>query len=354
MFEDCFHPQCVTANGHGRVFMSINRQLPSPTIEVCQNDLIVVDVINEIEGSGATIHWHGLAHENSMFMDGVPYVTQCPINFGSTFRYSFEAIEEGTFFYHSHAGHQKSNGVHGALVVRKPEPKKRELFDEDLSEHVIVLSDWTNQLTEDLFPGVNGKSSHPESLLFNGRGGSDVANKSINGILSVFHVDEGLKYKFRVIAAISNVCPITFQIENHDFTIVAVDSVDVKPYAADNIYLTSGERFDIIIDANRKTHDSHWIRIKAVHPCMNADAIEGFALLKYHRKGEAKTKRQSIMQVHSEIPGAALFPTFVVSRKYFHYSNWSLRTTLDFRKSIRRFLQLIQSQFWSHTSPTKL
>lgn len=312
VFEDCFHPQCVTGNGHERVFMSINRQLPSPPVEVCQNDLIVVDVVNEIEGSGTTIHWHGLAHEKSMFMDGVPYVTQCPINFGSTFRYSFEAVEDGTFFYHSHAGHQKSNGVYGALVVRKAEDEQRREFDHDLSEHVIVLSDWMNQLTEDLFPGVQGKNSHPEGLLINGRGRATSVNESIDAILSMFHVDEGDKYRFRVISASSNVCPITFQIENHNFTAIAADSIDVKPFTADTLYITSGERFDLILHANHITTE-FWIRIKAVDPCLDADAIEEFAVLKYHRKGDAKGERHNIMRVQSEVPGASLFPSHVVS-----------------------------------------
>ena len=313
VFEDCFHPQCVTGNGLERVFMSINRRLPSPPVEVCQNDLIVVDVHNEIEGSGTTIHWHGLAHENSMFMDGVPYITQCPIPFGSTFRYSFEAVEDGTFFYHSHAGHQKSNGVYGALVVRKPEKEKQKDFDHDLSEHVIVLSDWMNQMTEDLFPGVKGKNSHPESLLINGRGRSTSVNESINAVLSVFHVDEGDKYKFRIISATSNVCPIMLQIENHNFTAVATDSIDVKPFIADTLYITSGERFDLIIHANQTIKDSHWIRIKAIEPCMDNDSIEEFAILRYHRKGDVVGERHNIMQVQSKVPDASLFPSLVVS-----------------------------------------
>lgn len=314
VIEDCLHPQCVTGNGRERVFMSINRQLPSPRVEVCQNDVIVVDVHNEIEGSGATIHWHGLAHEESMFMDGVPYVTQCPINFGSTFRYSFPAVEAGTFFYHSHAGHQKSNGVYGALIVRKLERKKQqELFDHDLSEHVIVLSDWMNQLTEDSFPGVKGKNSHPEGLLINGRGRATSVNESINAVLSVFHVDEGDKYKFRVIGASSNVCPIMFQIENHNFTAVAADSIDVKPFTADTLYITSGERFDLILHADHKTQTSHWIRIKTVDPCLDVDAIEEYAILRYHRKGDPVGERHNIIHVQSEVPDASIFPSKIVS-----------------------------------------
>ena len=33
-FSDCFLPQCLTGDGYQRGFMSINRQLPGPTINV--------------------------------------------------------------------------------------------------------------------------------------------------------------------------------------------------------------------------------------------------------------------------------------------------------------------------------
>lgn len=55
-------------------------------------------------GTGATIHWHGLHQRNTPYMDGVPQITQCPIESSTTFRYAFNATEPGTQFYHSHSG----------------------------------------------------------------------------------------------------------------------------------------------------------------------------------------------------------------------------------------------------------
>jgi hypothetical protein len=122
--EDCFHHQCITADGVEKGVMSINRLVPGPSIQVnirfllikikinlffantqvCKGDEIVVDVHNEAHGTAVTIHWHGLHQKNTPFMDGVPFVTQCPISFGNTFRYKFSAEKAGTFMYHSHAG----------------------------------------------------------------------------------------------------------------------------------------------------------------------------------------------------------------------------------------------------------
>lgn len=50
------------------------------------------------------MHWHGQHHIKTPYMDGVPYVSQCPILTGSTFRYDYVATEVGTHFWHSHLG----------------------------------------------------------------------------------------------------------------------------------------------------------------------------------------------------------------------------------------------------------
>lgn len=142
--EDCFNDQCITADGFERGVMSINRKIPGPPIHVCKNDLIVVDVTNKMGGTSVAIHWHGFYQRKTPYFDGVPYVTQCPIQYSSTFRYAFEASEPGTQFYHSHSGHHKVNGHYGGIVVRQnpiDEPN-HDTYDQDLKEHLIVASDW--------------------------------------------------------------------------------------------------------------------------------------------------------------------------------------------------------------------
>lgn len=123
--------------------MSINRQLPGPPIHVCKNDIIVVDVDNQMEGTATSIHWHGILQNESPYSDGVPFVTQCPVSYGTEFRYRFKAGQAGTHLYHSHAGQHKANGVYGALIVRNLEEKENNLeYDFDLDEFYILCSDW--------------------------------------------------------------------------------------------------------------------------------------------------------------------------------------------------------------------
>lgn len=66
--------------------MSVNRQLPGPSIEVCEGDHVVIDVDNHMLGTAFAIHWHGLYQKGFQYYDGVPFVTQCPISGGTSFR----------------------------------------------------------------------------------------------------------------------------------------------------------------------------------------------------------------------------------------------------------------------------
>lgn len=153
--------------------MSINRKIPGPAIQICKNDLVVVDVVNQASGTAAAIHWHGMHMRETPYMDGVPFITQCPISYGNTFRYTFNASEPGTHFYHSHSGHHKINGQYGALIVREPvesDPSKGE-YDVDSRDHSIVLSDWQHSYGEQLFPGLPSYGGiFPDSVLINGVG----------------------------------------------------------------------------------------------------------------------------------------------------------------------------------------
>jgi FtsP/CotA-like multicopper oxidase with cupredoxin domain len=105
-------------------------------------------------------------------MDGVPYLTQCPIPYSSTFRYAFHADDAGTHFYHSHSGQQKIDGLYGALIVREPieNVPNRRLYDFDRPEHVILTTDWMHQMAENHLPGMLRRSTLSKSMLINGRG----------------------------------------------------------------------------------------------------------------------------------------------------------------------------------------
>jgi FtsP/CotA-like multicopper oxidase with cupredoxin domain len=84
-----------------------------------------------------TIHWHGIRLPNAM--DGVPYMTQAPIEQGQTFDYEFTPPDAGTFFFHPHCNtvEQLGRGLAGVLIVE--DEAEQDLF---LADHVVAIKDW--------------------------------------------------------------------------------------------------------------------------------------------------------------------------------------------------------------------
>lgn len=107
-------------------------------------------------------------------MDGVPQVTQCPIPPHTTFRYKFTADSEGTHWWHSHAGIQRSDGAFGALIVRQPKSKTPNvnLYEFDLSEHTIFIQDWIHITAMNNFNSFHHSigDNKPTNILINGKG----------------------------------------------------------------------------------------------------------------------------------------------------------------------------------------
>jgi FtsP/CotA-like multicopper oxidase with cupredoxin domain len=70
-----------------------NGVVPGPEIRVTQGDRVRVILTNERD-EGTAIHWHGLIIPNAM--DGVPFITQPPVDPGERFTYEFTAQNPGS------------------------------------------------------------------------------------------------------------------------------------------------------------------------------------------------------------------------------------------------------------------
>ncbi|NNM73404.1 multicopper oxidase family protein [Enterovirga aerilata] len=84
-----------------------------------------------------SIHWHGVRVPNGM--DGVPYVTQPPVQPGETFEYGIPLEDTGTYFLHPHCDEsgQTGRGLMAILVVEGDAPPG--YADSDL---VLAVKDW--------------------------------------------------------------------------------------------------------------------------------------------------------------------------------------------------------------------
>lgn len=112
-----------------------NGTVPGPVIRIKLGETLKVKLVNQLT-QPTSVHWHGVRVPNAM--DGVPGVTQPPIQPGHSFTYEFTPKDPGTFWFHPHvnAAEQIERGLHGVLVVEDP---KEPDYSQDL---VWVLDDW--------------------------------------------------------------------------------------------------------------------------------------------------------------------------------------------------------------------
>jgi L-ascorbate oxidase len=90
---DCCKQDCIYADGNQRPLISVNRMLPGPAIEVCQNDTVVVNVMNNLKfGELLSIHFHGMTQKNTPYMDGMSSITQCGIESMTSFQYRYKPL----------------------------------------------------------------------------------------------------------------------------------------------------------------------------------------------------------------------------------------------------------------------
>ena len=86
--------------------------------------------------SETLVHWHGLTPPSGQ--DGVPMLSQAPLQPGQAYDYDFPLTKSGTHWMHSHFGLQEQQMLAAPLIVRETaEP----VFDEQ--EHVVLLHDFT-------------------------------------------------------------------------------------------------------------------------------------------------------------------------------------------------------------------
>ncbi|MGH9159051.1 MAG: multicopper oxidase family protein [Vicinamibacteraceae bacterium] len=112
-----------------------NGSVPGPTIEVNEGDRVRLIVENRLPEL-FSMHWHGL--EIPVNMDGVPGISQKPIEPGGTFVYEFTLRQNGTFFYHSHMAMQEMMGMIGLFIIHPREPY-RPRVDRDFG---LIFQEW--------------------------------------------------------------------------------------------------------------------------------------------------------------------------------------------------------------------
>jgi manganese oxidase len=250
--------------------ITYNGQVPGPLIRVTEGDTLRVTIRNELDQATA-IHWHGLHVPNSM--DGVPPLTQAPIEPGQTFTYEFPASHAGTFMYHSHLNsvEQIDRGLYGPLII-DPATPTRARFDKDF---MMMLSAWnTNAAAGGEHGGMNMDYNY-----FTVNGKAFPANEP-------WMVREGDLVRVRLINISNVVHPM--HLHGGDFTVVAKDGEPIRPnlqQTMNTLAVNAGETYDIVFRANNPgawvfhCHELHHTENDGVEPggLIQVIQYEGFA-----------------------------------------------------------------------------
>ncbi|KAJ5967103.1 conidial pigment biosynthesis oxidase Arb2/brown2 [Penicillium viridicatum] len=159
-------------NGQPREMIRMNGQFPGPTFVWDEDDDVEVIVHNQMPFN-TTIHWHGLMMQGTPWSDGVPGLTQKPIEANQSFIYRFKASPPGTHWWHSHTRTTLLDGLYGALYI-SDDPRDIEAMQKAVANpQVIVVSDWTQFMSWEYMKAQEASGYAifcVDSLLINGKG----------------------------------------------------------------------------------------------------------------------------------------------------------------------------------------
>ncbi|HSG60646.1 MAG TPA: copper resistance system multicopper oxidase [Pseudomonadales bacterium] len=133
----------VNFTGEPQIAKTVNNMLPSPTLVWREGDEVTIHVKNNLK-EDTSLHWHGMILPFEM--DGVPGFGFDGIKPGETFTYRFKVQQHGTYWYHSHSGFQRPEGMFGAILI---EPKIPDPYEYQ-RDYIIQLADWSDEDPHDI------------------------------------------------------------------------------------------------------------------------------------------------------------------------------------------------------------
>lgn len=267
----------VNFTGARRIGTVVNGQVPAPLLRWREGDTVTLNVTNHLRAR-SSIHWHGMIVPADM--DGVPGLSFDGIASGTTYRYRFKVNQHGTYWYHSHSRFQEQTGLYGPIVI---EPRDGERFPTQ-REHVILLSDWTDQDPENLFATLKkqsdtfnyqkrtvgdffrdvGKQGLSQTLADRKMWGDMRMNPTdladVGGFAYTYLMNgqapahnwtglfsRGEKVRLRIING-SSMSIFDVRIPGLKLTVVASDGVDVEPVTVDEFRIGAAETYDVIVE----------------------------------------------------------------------------------------------------------
>ena len=267
----------VNFTGSAKTAITINGSVPGPLLRWREGDDVTLRVTNRLD-EDTSIHWHGIILPANM--DGVPGLSFHGIRPGETFTYRFRVKQAGTYWYHSHSGFQEQRGIYGPLVIDPREPDRVRAD----REHVILLSDWTDETPERVFSKLKKQSDYYNfhqrtagdffkdlrsrgwkqtlsdrlmwgQMRMNPTDIADVGGATYTYLMNgatpagnwtgLFASGERVRLRFINGSAMSH---FDVRIPGLALTVVAADGQPVEPVTVDEFRIATAETFDVIVE----------------------------------------------------------------------------------------------------------
>ncbi len=234
-----------TIDGKVLDMYGFNDNFPGPLIKIKQGDNIKVQFTNNIDFP-TTVHWHGLRLDYTS--DGVPEVTQEPIQPGNSLEYNLKFPDEGAFLYHPHVRTemQMEKGLYGNILVESDKfdaiDYKIPLILDDISIVDGNLEPFESDMTTKTLMGRFGNT-----LMINGN--TDYSLELKQGDTARFYL-----------TSTANTRTFDFGIDQHPLKLVGDDASKYeKETLVNSVIIASSERriVDVLFDKPGKFEITH-------------------------------------------------------------------------------------------------
>ncbi|CAM6106995.1 unnamed protein product [Calypogeia fissa] len=237
-----------TVNCRTKEIVTVNGMFPGPIIYANEGDRVIVNVTNN-SNANMTIHFHGTRQYHSTWMDGVAYITMCPIQPGDYFTHDFMIVQQqGTLLWHAHIAWQRATN-HGAFITYPAQPYP---FPHPHEEVPIVLAEWWYEDVEEVETnGLNNGQPFPvsDAMTINGHPGITYNCSATEGY-TVINAKYGKTYLLRIINAALN-AHLFFSVANHTMTVVEADGAYTFPFETSVVFLSPGQTTNVLITASQ-------------------------------------------------------------------------------------------------------
>jgi FtsP/CotA-like multicopper oxidase with cupredoxin domain len=256
-----------------------------------EGERVTINVSNALDAD-SSIHWHGFILPSNM--DGVPGLSFAGIRPDDTFRYEFELVQNGTYWYHSHSGLQEQTGVYGPIII---EPREEDPVKYD-REYVIMLSDWTfedpnkifaklkkqddyynrqRRTLSDYFRDVRERGQRETTADRRMWGNMRMAASDIADVTGTTYTyllnghdpasnwsgifEPGQKIRLRIING-SAMTFFNFRIPGLEMSVVQTDGQNLQPVTVDELQIGVAETYDVVVQP--KTHQAYTLFAEAM------------------------------------------------------------------------------------------